>query len=219
MTDIVLADDHVAFVEALGSVLTEDGYEVRAVEHTAAAAVATVRRCRPALCLLDRWFEDGDVLTVLPELRDAVPATRIVVLTADPDRHAPVLALQAGAHGFVHKTRGVSALLDALERVAAGSTALELPPRWTTSPSADAGQVARLAAHLTAREHQCLTLLVEGASTPEMAARLEVGTTTVRTHVQSLLTKLGVHTRLEAAAFAVRSGLVVPAAPPAERRA
>ncbi|MGH3753399.1 MAG: helix-turn-helix domain-containing protein [Pseudonocardiaceae bacterium] len=72
----------------------------------------------------------------------------------------------------------------------------------------DISEARRLAAHLTARERECLVLLIEGLGTRAMTLRLGVSTTTVRSHVQGLLTKLGVHSRLEAAAFAVRYDLV-----------
>jgi len=218
MTDIVLGDDHAAFADALAAVLTDHGHRVLAVESAAADVVSSVRTLSPDLCLLDRWFEDEDGLDLLPELSACSACTRTLVITADPDRDAAQGALDRGARGFVHKTRGVSALLGAIDRVMAGETVVELPPRWNVPRSSRAQQAQRLAAHLTLRENECLALLVEGASTPEMAARLGVGVTTVRTHVQAAMSKLGVHTRLEAAAFAVRHGLV-PGSRGDERRA
>src|ERR1700759_1975794 len=130
MTEIVLADDHAAFADALAAVLENHGLSAVAVECTLEGVVAAVARCRPDLCVVDRWFDEGDALTALPDLRAASPDTRIVVLSADPDRSVAQRALESGADGFVHKTRGVSALLDALARVAAGSIAVEVPPRW-----------------------------------------------------------------------------------------
>lgn len=217
MPDIVLGDDHTAFADALATVLADEERRVVALEGTAAGVLAAVRDHQPDLLLLDRWFEDGDGFTIVPALVEASPRTRILVITADPDQDVARQALAAGAHGFVHKTRGASALLGAIDRVLAGDTVIELPPRWTTpqQPRSRATPIP----HLTAREQQCLTLLVEGAGTAEMAALLSVGVTTVRTHVQALMTKLGVHTRLEAAAYAVRHGLVPEADPTARRRA
>lgn len=217
MPDIVLGDDHIAFADALGTVLADEERRVVAVQHTASGVLAAVRDHAPDLLLLDRWFEDGDGFTLLPALIEASPRTRILVITADPDQDVARQALTAGAHGFVHKTRGASALLGAIDRVLAGATVVELPPRWT-APRQPRGRETP-APHLTAREQQCLALLVEGAGTAEMAATLAVSVTTVRTHVQALMTKLGVHTRLEAAAYAVRHGLVPEADPTPGRRA
>jgi DNA-binding NarL/FixJ family response regulator len=147
---------------------------------------------------------------VLAELREGSPTTRTLVLTADPDRGAAQDALDRGADAFVHKTRGMSTLLAAIDRVLAGATVVELPPLRSV-PRAKADQAQQLTNNLTERERECLALLLEGASTTEMIARLGVTVTTVRAHVQSVMTKLGVHTRLEAAAYAARYGLVAPA--------
>ena len=209
MTDLVLADDHAAFAQALAEVLDDDDRRVVAVACTAEDALEAVRTTSPDLCLIDRWFDDVDGLDLLPAVRAACSELRIIVFTADPDHDGPRQALSRGADGFVHKTRGVSALLSALDHVLEGETVVELPPRWTTPRRIDPADPRQLATHLTERERQCLALLVDGLSTPEMAARLGVGITTVRTHVQGVLMKLGVHTRLEAAAHAVRHGIVV----------
>jgi two-component system nitrate/nitrite response regulator NarL len=208
MTDIVIADDHAAFADALAAVLATHGMTVVAVEATLEGTVAGVAGHRPELCVLDRWFDDTDALEVVPQLRAASPETRIVVLSADQDRGAPKAVLDAGAHGFVHKTRGVAALLDALARVTAGADVIEIPPRWAGGKDRATDPARLLVTPLTGREYECLGLLVEGASTTQIAAHLGVGTNTVRSHVQALMTKLGVHTRLEAAAYAVRHGLV-----------
>ena len=208
MTDIVLADDHAAFADALAAVLENHGLKILAVERTLHAMVASTARWTPDLCIADRWFDDGDVIAAMPELRTAAPMTRVVVLSADPARDTAQRAIESGAHGFVHKTRGVSALLDAVDHVASGGLAVEIPPRWEPRQERPAAGSQQPVTPLTCRERDCLALLVEGASTAQMAARLGVGTNTVRSHVQALMTKLGVHTRLEAAAHAVRHGLV-----------
>ena len=208
MTGVVLADDHAAFADALAAVLENHGLKVLAVERTLHATAVALDRWRPDLCVVDRWFEDGDVLAALPELRASAPTTRIVVLTADAARDTAPRTLDAGARGFAHKTRGVSALLDVIDRVAAGHVAVELPPRWGRGPERPAAAVRSPITPLTAREHECLALLVDGASTAQMAVRLGVGSNTVRSHVQALMTKLGVHSRLEATAYAVRHDLV-----------
>ncbi|MDD7941992.1 response regulator transcription factor [Actinomycetospora lutea] len=208
MTDIVIGDDHTAFAEALAEVLDDVTRRVVAVENTTTGVLEAVRSTTPDLCLLDRWFDDGDALDVLGDLHAACRHVKVVVFTADPDRDVAHEALERGADGFVHKTRGTSALFGALDRTLAGETVVELPPRWQRPDRHDRTDRSRPAAHLTAREKQCLALLVHGASTPEIAARLGIGITTVRTHVQGIMTKVGVHTRLEASAYAVRHGLV-----------
>lgn len=143
MTGIVIADDHAAFAGALAAVLEDRGMTVLAVEHTLADTVAGIETYRPELCVLGRWFDDGDALGILPDLRAASPDTRIVVVSADLDRRIPRAVIDAGAHGFVHKTRGVAALLDALAHTD-GVVVIEIPPRW-------AGRKERAAQNVRAR--------------------------------------------------------------------
>jgi two-component system nitrate/nitrite response regulator NarL len=215
MTDVVVGDDHGVFVDALSTVLAQRRLVVRAVAHRASDVLAAVAQHGPAICLLDRSFSDGDGIELIPELLAASPRTRIIVVTADPDHGAAARALARGARGFVHKTRGVTALVDAIHHVVDGATVVELPPRRRTADAADChtpgSDVSRLASYLTGRERECLALMVDGRSTLEIAGEWGVSVTTVRSHVQAVLTKLGVHTRLEAATLAARHGLV-PAA-------
>jgi two-component system nitrate/nitrite response regulator NarL len=99
-------------------------------------------------------------------------------------------------------------LIESIRRVREGQTVIDAVPGRARRRIVAVADVERLARHLTARERECLAMLVEGLSTPAMARRLGVATTTVRSHVQSILTKLGTHSRLEAAALAVRHRLV-----------
>ncbi|MGH4007919.1 MAG: response regulator [Pseudonocardiaceae bacterium] len=206
MTSVVLCDDHAVFVESLVSVLVGAGFRVPAVARSLAGAIEAVRHHRPDVCLLSRRFSDGDGIAAIGRVIAVSPATRILVLTAEGDTDAMRHAVRMGAAGYVDKTWGVRKLVQALQRVVDGAVVLDAPR--TTSPRSDTSEARRLAAHLTARERECLSLLVEGLDTRAMTLRLGVSTTTVRSHVQALLTKLGVHSRLEAATFAVRYDLV-----------
>ncbi|MGH3788194.1 MAG: response regulator [Pseudonocardiaceae bacterium] len=206
MTTIVLGDDHAVFVESLVSVLVREGFRVPAVARNLAGTIEAVRQHRPDVCLLGRRFSDGDGVSAIGRVIAVSPATRILILAADGDVDAMRQAVRLGAAGYVHKTWGIRKLVQALARVIDGAVVLDAP-RATTARS-DVSEARRLAAHLTARERECLALLVEGLDTTAMTLRLGVSTTTVRSHVQALLTKLGVHSRLEAATFAVRYDLV-----------
>ncbi|HET9258373.1 MAG TPA: response regulator transcription factor, partial [Pseudonocardiaceae bacterium] len=165
-----------------------------------------VRDHQPDICLLSRRFSDGDGIAAINRIIAVSPATRILILAADRDAESMRAAVRLGAAGYVHKTCGIRKLVHALERVVGGGVVLDAPR--ASSARSDVSEARRLAGHLTARERECLVLLVEGLDTPAMTARLGVSTTTVRSHVQALLTKLGVHSRLEAATFAVRYDLV-----------
>ncbi|MDA3645349.1 response regulator transcription factor [Saccharopolyspora indica] len=207
MANLVLGDDHVIFIDALVATLPRHGHRIVGTADNVGAVVAAVRAQRPDLCLLDRFFADGDGLDVIGELLSAGGHTRVLVLTADGDVQGMRAALGKGAAGYVNKMCGLAVLAGAIRGVLDGEVVVELAasraPRLAGTTDA-----RRLASHLTARERQCLRMLVDGAHTAAMAKQLGVAPTTVRTHVQSVLTKLGVHSRLEAASFAMRHGLL-----------
>jgi two-component system, NarL family, nitrate/nitrite response regulator NarL len=225
---LVLGDDHVVFLDALSTVLTQHGYGVGAVARSADEMVSLVRRERPDAVLMDRNAPAADDAQTIGRLRAASESTCVIVLSANPSGEAVSRALDAGASGYLHQSRGVGALVAALERVLRGEVVVDVPEAAPpTRRPAESNQALRLAAHLTSRERECLMMLVEGLDTAAMVSRLGVSRTTVRTHLQAVLTKLGVHSRLEAASFAVRHRLPdlwsgeesLPAAAPAARAA
>jgi two-component system, NarL family, nitrate/nitrite response regulator NarL len=207
VTRLVLGDDHVVFLDALSTVLGQHGYAASAVARSAPEMITFVRRYRPDVCLIDRNTPLDDDAKTIGQVLAASEGTNVVVLGANAGRDAVSRALEAGAAGYLHQSRGVGALVSAVERVLRGEVVVDVPqvpaPRRTAEPN----QALRLAAHLTGRERECLMMLVEGLDTAAMVQRLGVSRTTVRTHLQSVLTKLGVHSRLEAASFAVRHRL------------
>ena len=162
---------------------------------------------QPEVCLINRYPEVDDLASVVGQVIGASVGTRVIVLSGAADTVSAPQALEAGACGYVHKSRGVSALISAVNRVLAGNVVVNVPAAHTRR-SACASEVERLAARLTMRERECLSLLVEGLDTAAMVVKLGISRTTVRTHVQAVLNKLGVHSRLEAASLAVRSGLL-----------
>jgi two-component system, NarL family, nitrate/nitrite response regulator NarL len=206
--ELVLCDDHPVFIDALGAVLGRQGFAVQAIVHRTAQIEATVARYRPDGCLIDRNFGDGDGLDMIAPVLAASPSTKVLMLTADRDEATARRAMAAGASGYLCKTAGLSALLTTVRRVLAGSTTVDIGARAAVRRSPEDAEAHRLAGYLTNREWECLELLVGGYSSVAIAARLGVSVTTVRSHVQSVLTKLGVHSRLEAASFAVRHSLV-----------
>jgi len=205
---VVLADNRRLFSEAVAALLTREGIDVRALAGTAIGAIQAVRRSRPEICLLDRALPDAQDTDVLDALRIASPGVKVIVLSAENDEDAVIQAMAHGARGFVHKTRGIAVLTESIRRVRQGQTVVDAVPGTARREGVAVADVDRLARHLTARERECLALLVEGLSTKAMARRLGVATTTVRSHVQAILMKLGTHSRLEAAALAVRHRLI-----------
>ena len=212
VTSMVIGDDHGIFLDALSGLLAQRGFEVT-VARTAAETLCSVRKRQPDVCLLDRHFAAEDGIEAIADILAASPLTRVLVLSADPDAEGILEALRAGSSGYVHKNRGVSALTAAIDRALQGEVVVDVPKDNGYRRSRDRDHARRLAAFLTEREWQCLELLVEGTSTAAMAISLGISRATVRTHVQAVLLKLGVHSRLEAAAYAVRYGLVDGAQP------
>lgn len=207
MTGLVIGDDHSVFLDAMSAVLGQRGYEVT-VARSVPDTIETVRRTQPDVCLIDRNFGGDDGITAISPMLAASTRTKVLVLSADPDTEGIRQALHAGASGYLHKTRGVSALTRAIERVQRGEVVVDVPKPAPARPPARQNDARRLAAFLTTRERECLQLLVEGLDTAGIATKLGVSAATVRTHVQSLMTKLGVHSRLEAASYAVRNRLL-----------
>jgi two-component system, NarL family, nitrate/nitrite response regulator NarL len=208
---LILGDDQAIFLDALASVLGQHGHEVGAVARSTAEMIALVLHQRPDACLVDRADLDA--------IGQASQATAVIVLSADSDPQAAERALAAGASGYLHQSRGIEVLVDTLARIQNGEQVVDLPGGPVRRPRA-ATRADTLAAALTQRERECLTHLVGGLDTTAMMRELGVSRTTVRTHLQSVLTKLDVHSRLEAASFAVRNSLVdTPEPPPAARPA
>ena len=207
MARLVLGDSHIVFLDALSTVLSQHGYVVSAVARDAAEMVALVRRDRPDACLIDRNAPLDDDAETIGRLLAAGAGANVVVLGASAGHEAVGRALDAGASGYLHQSRGIGALISALERVLRGEVVVDVPQVSAPRRAAEPNQALRLAGHLTGRERECLLMLVEGLDTGAMVHRLGVSRTTVRTHLQSVLTKLGVHSRLEAASFAVRHRL------------
>jgi DNA-binding NarL/FixJ family response regulator len=214
---IVVADVDAILAEYLSSFLERHGYDVLISTPTHAAVRDAVRRRRPDVCLLDLALRDGDDPEHIAELAAVSPDTAVVVRTADTSSTTMQATLAAGAVGYVHKSRGPLLLLEVLARVCDGEVVVEGTfARSAPAVEEVAADVRRLIGFLTPRERECLAMLAEGMNTAAMATALAVSHTTIRTHVQSILTKLGVHSRLEAASLAARSGFVGANQPAAE---
>ena len=207
--ELIVGGRGTLLTDLLESTLAAQGHRVAlapAAREGLAAVVATVR---PDAVIADHLGDaDPDVAGFVRALHVAGGGrTAVVVLTSDGDGASVEAALGAGARAYLHRSHGVDSLLRALRRVAGGDTVVSAPRAPADQDPAGA-QARRLVSLLTDRELECLALLVEGVSTREMERRLGIATLTVRSHVQSMLSKLGVHSRLEAASLAVRHDLL-----------
>jgi two-component system, NarL family, nitrate/nitrite response regulator NarL len=206
----VLGGDHALFLDALSVVLGKHGHEVVAVARRTAEMVTLVAGLRPDACVIGRHAAVGDeagISGIVGRVLGASAGTRVVVLSASPSSQAAERAIDAGASGYLHQSEGIEALTCALKRVLSGEVVIAVPDGGRSQRSSQPDLALRLAAQLTSRERECLMMLVDGLDTTAITRRLGVSRTTARTHLQSVLTKLSVHSRLEAVSFAVRHRL------------
>lgn len=203
---VVLCDDHRLFIEPLAAALTIRGHDVRMV-HRPGEAVRTVQEHGAEVCVVDLHFPEGNGLTAIADVRAAVPACVVVVLSASVDVRDLTAAATAGAAGFLRKDQQLTAIFDALDRIAAGRDVALPPLPRTTTRSPEHQRVRSLLAQLTERERDVLRRLVEAEDTVRIARSLGVAPSTARTHLQNVLMKLGVHNRMQAVALVVSVGL------------
>lgn len=207
---VVIVDDHVLFAEAIRPVLSSNGMDVLEVVTTAGGAMEAVTREGPDLVLMDLVLPDESGVEVGRRILERCPGTRVVAVTALSDARLLQEAIKAGFHGYVTKDTPVSRFVDSIRAAMSGDIVVphRLAARAAGARSRNESDASLLAEQLTPRERDVLALLVEGAQSEDIAAVLSISPNTVRTHIQNILTKLQVHSRLEAAAFAVRCGLV-----------
>jgi DNA-binding NarL/FixJ family response regulator len=209
---IVLVEDHAAVREAIASAFErEAGFRV-------VGQAGTLRDARRMLAdvdvvILDLRLPDGDGAELIKDLQDVNPQAQAVVLTAALDRVEIARAVRYGAAGAINKTAHLDEVIDAVRRLHAGQTLLppdeviallRLAERHTRAEDAE----RRTAETLTLRERQVLQALAEGLDTQAVAGHLHISVRTVRNHAANILTKLGVHSQLQAVLFAVRNDVV-----------
>ena len=188
-------------------VSAEPDLDVVAVESTVAGATDAVVRLRPDVVLMDYRLPDGDGVEATRRIRDVAPSTAVVMVTSVASENVLLGAIDAGCAAFVLKDSPMQDVIDATraagrgEALIAPSLLARLLPRLRRTAAAPPTT-------LTDREQQVLELLVEGLSSQAIADRLFLSMNTVRNHVQNILVKLGAHSRLEAVATAVKTGLV-----------
>jgi DNA-binding NarL/FixJ family response regulator len=205
---VLIVDDHEVLSASLAVVLdAQPGLKVVGVAGTLARARGLMTSTAPDVVLLDHRLPDGDGVAAIGELQALRPSAGIVVLTASAADHVLVAAIEAGAAGFVSKTRSLQEVTSAVRAAAAGEAVISpellarLLPRLHRG-----GTTAR--SELTEREREVLALLADGLSNAAIAGTLSVSVHTVRNHIANLSAKLGAHSKLEALSIAVRDGLL-----------
>ena len=201
---ILIVDDHPLTREALSSLLRAHDFEVVGCASDGEEAIVEAARLRPDLVLLDLSMPGLDGLGALPRLRESAPETEVVVLTASGTEENLLAAIRGGAAGYLLKTEPPERIASFLNGVVEGEAALSgtiarrLLEQVRQGNGRDAGVPDAIAASLSARELEVLLLLDEHLGTDEIAKRLFISEHTVRSHVKSLLRKLGVSSRRDA---------------------
>ncbi|WP_406201759.1 response regulator transcription factor [Kitasatospora sp. NBC_01560] len=213
MISVVIVDDQ-QLVRAGVRMLCESTSDITVVGEAAngSEALRLAEQLGPDVVLMDLHMPGMDGITATRRILRARPATRVVVLTTfdDDDRLYP--ALGAGACGFLAKDVPPAAVLDAVRRAAAGDSPYSagvLRRVVARAASAWQGEDGRRyeAAHFTEREQEVLRLIAAGLPNHDIAERLHIGVTTVKTHVSNLMTKTGSPNRVRLAVVAIQQGL------------
>ncbi|MFI5916398.1 response regulator [Dactylosporangium sp. NPDC051541] len=202
-------DDHEVVRHGLRFMLAQEpDVEVVGEAADGTQALAEIRRLHPDVVLLDLVMPGLDGLGVLHALRDDVQRPAVVVLTSYSDEHKAIEAMRAGALSYLPKTTAADRVTEAVRAAATGGSVL--------TPDVTAALVQRWREHerdgalerLSARERDVLAELSRGRSNREIARALSLGEQTVKSHVSSILMKLGLQDRTQAAIFGLQQGLV-----------
>jgi DNA-binding NarL/FixJ family response regulator len=199
---VLIVDDHPLTQEALASLLTQHGFEIVAQASSGDEAIKQAAKQQPDLVLLDLSMPGMSGLEALPEIRRVAPGSEVVVLTASGTEENLLRAIKGGASGYLLKTEPPSRIVEFLRGVVNGEAALSgsIARRLLEQvrEGRDHAVPDEISSLLSARELEVLLLLDEHLSTEEIAHRLFISEHTVRSHVKSLLHKLGVSSRRQA---------------------
>ncbi|MBI2692062.1 MAG: response regulator transcription factor [Solirubrobacterales bacterium] len=208
MIDVVVVEDHPMFREALTrAIRARDDMKVVAATGSGREAMKAVRDLSPQVCVLDLGLPDIDGVEVLKCVVSEELDTRVLVLSGDGDSEVVYALIEAGASGFERKTAGPGELVEAIVAVAGGETVL---PKELLG-----GLAEQIRAHrsppgpmLSDRELEILREVAEGFTAAEIATKLHLAESTVKTHLTRIYDKLGVSERAAAVAQAMRHGLI-----------
>ena len=202
---LLVVDDHEVVRQGLAAMLDRrPGFQVVAEAGTVAEAIEMARHHQPDLVIMDVRLPDGSGIEACREIRAEMPATKVVMLTSYPDEEAVFSAIVAGASGYLLKQVRGRDLIAALEAVGRGESlldpavtekVLERVRRIATGGAADD------LAQLTPQEQKILLLVAEGKTNKEIAAEVFLSDKTVKNYVSSILSKLNLQRRAQAAAY------------------
>ena len=209
---LLVVDDHEVVRQGLVALLDRrDGFQVVAEAGTVAEALEQARRHEPEIVIMDVRLPDGSGIEACREIRAELPGTRVVMLTSYPDEEAVLSAIVAGASGYLLKQVRARDLVAALEAVGRGESLLD--PAVTEKVLerirriASGSQETDELSQLTGQERKILLLVAEGMTNKEIAAEIFLSDKTVKNYVSSILAKLNLERRAQAAAFVAKHRL------------
>jgi len=214
---LVLCDDNRILCEALAVALEARGYQVVAITSAAADGLAAVGEHRPDVVLLDLRFPGGtngadgestEGLSAAGAIRQHYPDTAVLVLSGLADRATWSAAMKLGVAGFLCKDHNVTQIAAALNVISAGGVVFDPMVRSQVGVRPPSRRRASQLSLLTPREKEVLRRITAGQSTEQMAEEMNIAINTLRTYVKNVLTKLGAHNRLQAAALVSRENLL-----------
>ena len=217
---IIIADDHSVVRAGLRALLEKnDRYRVVAEASTGEEAISKAQEWRPDIAVLDIRMPGLSGIEACRQIIDSVENCKVIMLTSYAEDELLFAAIQAGASGYVLKRIGDNDLVNAIDRISRGESMLD--PAMTATVFAEMrkmneAQHAAAFADLTPQEMSVLTLVSQGLTNRQIAVKLYLGEGTVRNYVSSILGKIGVSNRAEAAAYAVKNNIHELVPPPDE---
>jgi len=211
---VLIVDDHRMFAESLARLLSDEAdITVLGVAGSGADALDMAAGLRPRVVLIDYQMPERNGVEIAAEIKGHDPGIMVVMLTASTDDRVLLAAIDAGCSGFLTKDRAAAEVADAVRAAALGEALITPAQLARLLPKLSRTQRA-VGADLTDRERDLLGHLARGGTNKAIAAELHLSVNTVRNYVQSVLTKLGAHSKLEAVSTAVREGIIdYPAGP------
>jgi DNA-binding NarL/FixJ family response regulator len=206
-TRILLVDDHDVVREGLRALLSRrEGFDVVSQAGTVAESISEAKRVKPDVIVMDVRLPDGSGIEACREIREAMPETKVIILTSYADDEAVFAAILAGASGYVLKQTRGSALADAIAAVARGESLLDpaVTQRVMERVRAGKSKAEDPLDVLNTQERKILELIAEGKTNKEIAGEVFLSDKTVKNYVSNILTKLNLRRRSEAAAFIAR---------------
>ena len=205
---VAIVDDHLMFAESLARLLADEpDLRVVGVAGDADEAMALVADTHARVVLLDYQLPGRDGVAVARDIKAAHPQCMVVMLTGTGDDRVLLAAIDAGCSGFITKDRAALEVASAVRTAAAGEALISPAQLARLLPKLSRTHRA-VGADLTERERELLARLARGGTNKAIAEELHLSVNTVRNYVQSVLTKLGAHSKLEAVSTAVREGII-----------